>query len=164
MNLNVFQNCRKYYLPSLSLGGLRWSIVIWDISNPLLLKNYIENYVFLGNDRQLRCSQVNKLHWRNLENTYFYKHPLKGICRITSIVVINRSNFCQWGRIITDPSIFVANRDGCYKSGQILQIGAQNKSIVIGSFLLKLKTITLNFEINIFCNILKDKFYGQVSS
>ena len=48
--------------------------------------------------------------------------------------------------------------------GRTLQIGAQNVSIVVGSFLLKLKTITMDFEINIVCNILKDNVHEQVYS
>ena len=48
--------------------------------------------------------------------------------------------------------------------GRILQIGAQNASIVVGSFLLKLKTIAMDFEINIACNILKDNVHEQVYS
>ena len=48
--------------------------------------------------------------------------------------------------------------------GRILQIGAKNASIVVGSFLLKLKTITMDFEINVVCNILKDNVHEQVYS
>ena len=50
---------------------------------------------------------------------------------------------------------FITNCNGYYKSGQIFQISAQNTSIVVRSFLLKLKTVVMNFESNIFCNILK---------
>ena len=45
---------------------------------------------------------------------------------------------------------FITNYNGYYKSGQRFQIGAQNTSIVVGSFLLKLKTVVMNFESNIF--------------
>ena len=68
------------------------------------------------------------------------------------------------GRIITDRGRFITNRDGYYKSGQIIESGAQNVSIEVRSFLLTLKTQTMNFEINIFCNILKDHVHGQVYS
>ena len=57
----------------------------------------------------------------------------------------------QIGKPITNP-------------GRILQIGAKNASIVVGSFLLKLKTITMDFEINVVCNILKDNVHEQVYS
>ena len=65
------------------------------------------------------------------------------------------------GRIITDRGTFITNRDSYYKSMQILQIDAKITSILIGSLLLKLKTITMNFEINIFFNILKDNVHRQ---
>ena len=37
-------------------------------------------------------------------------------------------------------------------------------SIVVGSFLLKLKTISMDFEIKIFCNILKENVHREVNS
>ena len=38
------------------------------------------------------------------------------------------------GRIITDRGRFITNRDGYYKSGQIIEIGAQNVSIEVRHF------------------------------
>ena len=38
------------------------------------------------------------------------------------------------GRIITDRGRFITNRDSYYKSGQIIEIGAQNVSIEVRHF------------------------------
>ena len=65
---------------------------------------------------------------------------------------------------ITNRGRFITNRNGYYKSGQILPVRAQNMSIVVGAILSKLKTITMAFEINNFCNIQKDKVHEQVYS
>ena len=127
--------------------GLRLSIVISNdlgYLQPITFEKLYTN-VFIGKDRQLRSTT------KNLENTYSYKPILKAICRMAFIAITNRDRF-------------ISNRCGCYKSWQILQTGAENMSIVVGSFLLKLKTITMNFEINIFCNTLQDNVHGQVYS
>ena len=79
---------------------------------------------------------------------------------MTFIVITNQSKFFQY-KIKWN---YYRSEHIYYKSGRLIQIGAQNTSIVVGSFLLKLKTITMNFEINIFCNILKDNVHGQVYS
>ena len=72
----------------------------------------------------------------------------------------NRSNFCQ-NKMRQN---YYRSGHIYQKSGRLLQIGAQNTYIVVGPFLLKLNTITMNFEINIFYNILKDNVHGQVHS
>ena len=77
---------------------------------------------------------------------------MEAIYGVTFIAIRNRSIFCyykmRWG--------YYRSGQFYYKSVQILQIAAQNTSIVVGSFLSKLKSVTINFERNIFCNILKD--------
>ena len=77
--------------------------------------------------------------------------------------VQNEVELLQIGEAIKKRGRFITNRGSYYKSGQLLQIGAQKMSVVGGSFSLKLKTISMSFEINSFCNILKDNVQGQVS-
>ena len=61
--------------------------------------------------------------------------------------------------LITNQGIFLSVQEEAELlqiDADLLQIGAQKMSIVVGSFLVKLKTIFMNFEISIFRNIFKD--------
>ena len=58
--------------------------------------------------------------------------------------VQNEVELLQTGTAIANRGRFITNRGSYYKSGQLLKISAQHTSIVVGSFLLKLKTITMN--------------------
>ena len=74
---------------------------------------------FLGRDRQLRCSQVNKSSLEELGKYLFYEPSLTAICRMTFIVITNRSDFCQY-KIRRN---YYKLRHIYFKSGRLLQIG-----------------------------------------
>ena len=140
--------------------------MIWDISNPLLLKIIYKCFSRKRASTKVQPRSEKIFTGRTWKIHIPTNHIWKLFTEWLSLLLQIRRNFVstKWGRIITNWGIFITNRDGYYKSMQILQIGAQNTSIVVGSFLLDLKTITMNFEISIFCNILKDNVHRQVYS
>ena len=90
---------------------------MWDISNPLLLKNYIKCF---SRKRLSTVAKLINLHWRNLEITYSYKPSLNAIYQMTFIVITNRSNFCQYKM----RQNYYRSRHIYQKSERLLQIGA----------------------------------------
>ena len=109
-----------------------------------LLKILFQYFISMENIPDMKNSiKSNGLNMKN--NIGEMQKSLVFLLQIGQIFVSTK-----WGRIITDRETFITKRDGNYKSGQIIELCAQNASIGIGSFLLTLKTITMNFEINIF--------------
>ena len=139
--------------------------MIWDGSNTLLLKKYAQVF-FLGKNRQLRYSQVNKSSPKE-HGEYLWKLFAEWLSLFLQI----RATFVstKWGRIITNRDSYYKFAQIYYKLVQLLQIGA----IIInqctthgessGPNFIKIEDY-IYFEMNIFHNILQDNVHEQVFS